>query len=485
MYELYPYLTNDGTVGLFSPEDDDIYHSTYGALSESWEKFILPAGLKHYIEEHDSVKILDICYGIGYNTKAALNVFLNSATKNEKILSKKYKITSPINLNIASIDTDNISSRIAGNFDENFYKKNIKLEQEIHDSSISNAAIDSDNILGQNVYINPACKKILIDAIDSDKILIGISPFIISSPLDKLFSKNSSINEFKNNNLNISNNFKMTQLLKLKNNKSQKNPKYNFIKNEYKLLKEVSIILLEKLLNQSKKNSDIINNKILHNILNKKIYFPYFDKFMLNLARFYQNRGYNVTSDLNNSTFLHNIYYQYLSKSYKNAKKLLNNNKIDINFHSADARNYVKSTTERYNFIFLDAFTPSKCPCLWTLDFFRELYDKLEDDGMILTYSNSAAIRNAFMQAGFYVGKSYDNVLNKNIGTVATKDINLIQTNLNQQELDLINSRAGICYRDVNLDLPNSAIIFNRAAEVENSELISSSQVLKGAKKNG
>ena len=43
MYELYPYFTNDGSVGLFSPEADDIYHSTYGALSEAYEKFILPA----------------------------------------------------------------------------------------------------------------------------------------------------------------------------------------------------------------------------------------------------------------------------------------------------------------------------------------------------------------------------------------------------------------------------------------------------------
>ena len=49
MYELCPYFTNDGSVGLFSKEDDDIYHSTYGALSESWEKFIIPGRLKEYL----------------------------------------------------------------------------------------------------------------------------------------------------------------------------------------------------------------------------------------------------------------------------------------------------------------------------------------------------------------------------------------------------------------------------------------------------
>ena len=49
MYELFPYFTNDGSVGLYSPKDDDIYHSTYGALSEAYEKFILPANLNEFL----------------------------------------------------------------------------------------------------------------------------------------------------------------------------------------------------------------------------------------------------------------------------------------------------------------------------------------------------------------------------------------------------------------------------------------------------
>lgn len=52
MYELYPYFTNDGSVGLFSPEADDIYHSTYGALTEAYEKFIIPLDLKNFLEKN-------------------------------------------------------------------------------------------------------------------------------------------------------------------------------------------------------------------------------------------------------------------------------------------------------------------------------------------------------------------------------------------------------------------------------------------------
>ena len=65
MYELYPYFTNDGSVGLFSPEANDIYHSTYGALTEAYEKFILPSDFENYFRKNSEIKILDICFGIG------------------------------------------------------------------------------------------------------------------------------------------------------------------------------------------------------------------------------------------------------------------------------------------------------------------------------------------------------------------------------------------------------------------------------------
>ena len=77
MYELYPYFTNDGSVGLFSPEADDIYHSTYGALTEAYEKFIIPLDLKNFLEKNSEIKILDICFGIGYNSKSFINNFLD------------------------------------------------------------------------------------------------------------------------------------------------------------------------------------------------------------------------------------------------------------------------------------------------------------------------------------------------------------------------------------------------------------------------
>jgi len=63
--------TDDGSYTLYSTEFDETYHSDRdGALYESMHKHVLPAfSIK---SDRDSLKILDICFGIGYNTLATL-----------------------------------------------------------------------------------------------------------------------------------------------------------------------------------------------------------------------------------------------------------------------------------------------------------------------------------------------------------------------------------------------------------------------------
>ena len=76
MGEVFFCATNDGSAGLFNKNVDDIYHSTHGAYSESYEKFLLSSGFLDFIKNNDKVSILDICYGIGYNSKTALDEIL-------------------------------------------------------------------------------------------------------------------------------------------------------------------------------------------------------------------------------------------------------------------------------------------------------------------------------------------------------------------------------------------------------------------------
>lgn len=64
-------LSEDGSFTAYSKEYDEHYHSTKdGALSESLLKHVLPAfGL---MQDKESIYILDICYGLGFNTLATL-----------------------------------------------------------------------------------------------------------------------------------------------------------------------------------------------------------------------------------------------------------------------------------------------------------------------------------------------------------------------------------------------------------------------------
>jgi len=64
-------LCEDGTNTLFSEEFNEPYHSTKdGALHESLEKHVKPALSIH--KEKKALTILDICFGLGYNTFATL-----------------------------------------------------------------------------------------------------------------------------------------------------------------------------------------------------------------------------------------------------------------------------------------------------------------------------------------------------------------------------------------------------------------------------
>ena len=70
------------------------------------------------------------------------------------------------------------------------------------------------------------------------------------------------------------------------------------------------------------------------------------------------------------------------------------------------------------------------------------------------------------------------------MGTAAVKNKNLISENkfiedLSDYEIGLINTKAGITYKDPELNLSNTEIINNHKIEVDNSILESSSKYIK------
>ena len=275
MYEFHPYFTNDGSVGLYSTDFNDIYHSATGALTEAYEKFIYPVDFNNLLQK-DKIKVLDICYGIGYNSKSFLNyIFENYCRKN---FSKKYSLTKHY---IDKIHTNNILQALFDNFT---YKNNICNEQ-----------IYTDNIFG----------KIFITAIDNDKILSYISPFI-----------KTGVRNFKNVNID----FKYNAIDKFINNKDKSShPKINEL---------INYLIFEKIRENS---NDFTQNEELNQVINNPTFSQYFDSNIKGIYKSYRYKPYKNNPIRSYLAILHNIYYRYLSKRYK--KRLKSYQLQDINFN--------------------------------------------------------------------------------------------------------------------------------------------------------
>ena len=78
-YKDYFVLTDDGSYSINSKEINnkvETLHTSTGAISESFEKFIRPMKFDYA----NDIAILDICAGLGYNSSAAISDFLKNST---------------------------------------------------------------------------------------------------------------------------------------------------------------------------------------------------------------------------------------------------------------------------------------------------------------------------------------------------------------------------------------------------------------------
>ncbi|WP_416675007.1 tRNA (5-methylaminomethyl-2-thiouridine)(34)-methyltransferase MnmD [Egbenema bharatensis] len=66
-----PQPTQDGSFTFFSDEFGETFHSTQGAKAEAFDKFAQATDLAQ-LATRNQLCLLDVCYGLGYNTAAAL-----------------------------------------------------------------------------------------------------------------------------------------------------------------------------------------------------------------------------------------------------------------------------------------------------------------------------------------------------------------------------------------------------------------------------
>jgi tRNA U34 5-methylaminomethyl-2-thiouridine-forming methyltransferase MnmC len=141
--------------------------------------------------------------------------------------------------------------------------------------------------------------------------------------------------------------------------------------------------------------------------------------------------------------------------------------RINISIYLNDARDVVKGFEgkNRYDAVFLDPFSPSKCPELYTLEFFLKLKNLLQDDGIILTYTSAAPVRSAMIIAGLHVGEG-PKFGRKSGGTVAAKKFEIIEKSLSCNDERMVAlSDAGIPFRDPQLNESSDEIINMRETE--------------------
>ena len=83
-YNNYFVLTDEGSYSINSKEINhkiETLHTSTGAISESFEKFIKPMKFNY----DEDIAVLDICAGLGYNSSAAIQDFMKNGKKNLKI----------------------------------------------------------------------------------------------------------------------------------------------------------------------------------------------------------------------------------------------------------------------------------------------------------------------------------------------------------------------------------------------------------------
>ncbi len=158
-------------------------------------------------------------------------------------------------------------------------------------------------------------------------------------------------------------------------------------------------------------------------------------------------------------------------------QELIHTSKLKAELICGDARQTIQQVIDREfiaDAIFLDPFSPLSCPQLWTVEFIDRVAKCCADDGIISTYSCAAAGRAAMIQAGLSIAQIIP-VGRKAPGTIASFDSAQLSP-LSQQELEHLQTRAAIPYRDPTSTDSIAKIVSRRELEQDDCGLETTSQ---------
>ena len=192
---------------------------------------------------------------------------------------------------------------------------------------------------------------------------------------------------------------------------------------------------------------------------------------------------------------LNNISFQKLwdPKIKKVFESLYRNDFFEDDFFKCrilwgDAREKIESipSASKFDLIYLDGFSPPKCPQVWSIEFLSKVTEKLNPQGYLITYSSSAAVRNTLRKLGleiFTIKPSFNDRTFWSQGTVAIAEIDKdkFKPNVNFGKLSIMEeehllTKASIPYRDQDLNSNKEDIINKRLDEQLLSNLLPTKQ---------
>ena len=137
----------------------------------------------------------------------------------------------------------------------------------------------------------------------------------------------------------------------------------------------------------------------------------------------------------------------------------------------------------KFDLIYLDGFSPQKCPQVWTIEFLSKVTQKLNPQGYLITYTSSAAVRKTLRNLGlkiFTIKPNFNSRTSWSQGTVAIAkfDKKKLKSNYNFEKLSVMEeehllTKASIPYRDQDSNSCAEDIIRQRLDEQLLSNLLS------------
>ena len=104
---------------------------------------------------------------------------------------------------------------------------------------------------------------------------------------------------------------------------------------------------------------------------------------------------------------------------------------IEVEVANMDAREYIKNL-KNIDIVYQDAFSPKVNKELWTIEYFRDIKNILNEDGVITTYSVATPVRCALYKLGFRLYTHKSDLIRK--GTIATlKNIDYPKVNFEEK----------------------------------------------------